>query len=198
MKITTVVEFVGIPYAGKTLTLNALDIVLRNEGKRTHVVEQYNGNSNFYAERKHSLDINLVRCLHQMQEIVQITGRRNSPDVILVDRGFFDTLCWISLFGDEQATSIATERLAWDFLTAIENYSERYRIVWIDRDPHDCVRAHGERPGTVVTNQNLTKLASIYSSRGTEVSGSHTTFHQITNDRRPAQLGIALHHLLKL
>ena len=94
-----VIEFCGSPKAGKTSSINSLNIFLKRNGFRTSVL----------AERasvcpildKQSPVFNSWTCsatINEINEKIDTANASPNPennlDVIICDRGIFDSLCW--------------------------------------------------------------------------------------------------------
>jgi len=88
-----VIEFAGSPKAGKTTAINSLEIFLRRNGFRTKVLTERA--SVCPIPNKFDPIFNVwtgCAALNQLMETLS-TGSR-SLDVVIMDRGFFDALCW--------------------------------------------------------------------------------------------------------
>jgi predicted ATPase len=91
-------EFAGVPKAGKTSTLNALQAFLKRCGFRVEIVierasicpirDQTRSNFNVWAA---------CTTLAQILEKTQNPPRIDDPDILILDRGLFDALCWLRL-----------------------------------------------------------------------------------------------------
>src|ERR1035437_3558716 len=159
-RIATIIEFAGIPYAGKTSLLLALGIRLENLGRRVCKIQEYRGADEFFERRKLSPDVNLARSLSFLGNLIEDPDTARS-DVILCDRGVFDTQCWFNWFGEAQvpASYRALNRAAIDLLLE-PRY--RYVIVLVERSIEDVVRMHGARAGTIVNGPTLVALQRSY------------------------------------
>lgn len=93
-----VVEFCGLPKAGKTTTLNAVQAFLKRCGFRVHVVVE-RASVCPIRDKKHS-DFNVWTAsttLAQLLEQTQSPPHPDDPDILLLDRGLFDSICWLSM-----------------------------------------------------------------------------------------------------
>ncbi len=94
-----VIEFCGSPKAGKTSSINSLNIFLKRNGFRTTVLSERA--SVCPISDKQSPVFNVWTCSATINEINEKMDMANaSPDpennldVIICDRGIFDALCW--------------------------------------------------------------------------------------------------------
>ena len=88
-----VIEFSGTPKSGKSSCISSLDIFLRRNNFRTKVLTERA--SVCPIENKFDPLFNVwngCAALNQLSEIV--SNRPRDYDVIIMDRGFFDSLCW--------------------------------------------------------------------------------------------------------
>ncbi|WP_155256224.1 hypothetical protein [Mesorhizobium loti] len=88
-----VIEFSGSPKSGKTSALNSLDIFLRRNGFRTRVLTERA--SVCPIPNKFDPVFNVwtgCAALNQLMDTIANNALR--VDVIIMDRGFFDALCW--------------------------------------------------------------------------------------------------------
>lgn len=88
-----VIEFAGSPKSGKTSALNSLDIFLRRNGFRTRVLTERA--SVCPIPNKFDPIFNIwTGCAALNQLMDTIANNSVNVDVIIMDRGFFDALCW--------------------------------------------------------------------------------------------------------
>ena len=93
-----VIEFAGTPKAGKTTTLGTLSAFLKRCGFKVEVVierasvcpirDKKHGNFNIWTA---------CTTLGQVSEKTQSPPRPDDPDVLLLDRGLFDSLVWLRM-----------------------------------------------------------------------------------------------------
>lgn len=92
-----VVEFAGSPKSGKTSCITALDLFFRRNGYSTKLI----GEKAHIApiENKTNPLFNLWTITSTLSDLTAVLGGESSkqtPDIILVDRGIFDAFCWFS------------------------------------------------------------------------------------------------------
>lgn len=196
-KTCSLVEFAGIPYSWKTSTMNELKRILRSHGVVTYAIQEFRGSDEFYRKRKLTSDVNVLRALNFMREFMQV-ARDQRTEVVLVDRGLFDTRCWINWL--ERTTEVPKQYrpIVDSLISSVQVFAGRYRIVWMDRNPIEALRSHGEQSGEIVNFSNLSSLRSIYEQEFGDPEFS-ATFHKIESDSGSAQhIAIQLASQLKL
>lgn len=95
-----VIEFSGSPKSGKTSALNSLDIFLRRNGFRTKVLTERA--SVCPIPNKFDPIFNVwTGCAALNQLMDTLANNSLKLDVIIMDRGFFDALCWFEWQKDQ-------------------------------------------------------------------------------------------------
>ena len=193
----TLIEFTGIPYSWKTSTMNELQRILRGRGVIAYAIQEFRGADEFYGKRKLTSDVNVLRALNFMREFMQV-ARDQRTEVVLVDRGLFDTRCWMKWL--EATTEVPAQyRVIVDSLIdSVQIFATKYRIVWMDRNPLEAMRSHGEHTGQIVNFSNLSSLRLVYEKEfGDPVFPA--TFHKMESDSGSAQhIAVQLASQLKL
>jgi predicted NUDIX family phosphoesterase/thymidylate kinase len=100
-------EFAGLPKAGKTSTANALQAFLTRCGFRVEIVserispcpvrDQARSNFNSWAAGRVAPLSAVCTTLAQILEKTQNPPGFDGPDILIVDQGLFDALCWLRL-----------------------------------------------------------------------------------------------------
>ena len=93
-----VLEFAGVPKAGKTTTLNALQAFLKRCGFRVEIVVE-RASVCPILDKKHANFNVWTACttLAQILEKTQNPPRPEDPHILILDRGLFDSICWLTL-----------------------------------------------------------------------------------------------------
>lgn len=93
-----VVEFAGVPKAGKTTTLNHVQAFLRRCGFRVEVVVE-RASVCPIRDKKHANFNVWTACttLAQILEKTQTPPKADDPDILILDRGIFDSIWWFGL-----------------------------------------------------------------------------------------------------
>ena len=93
-----VVEFAGVPKAGKTTTLSQIQAFLKRCGFRVEVVVE-RASVCPIQDKKHS-NFNVWTACMTLSQILQKTqtpARPDDPDILILDRGLFDAVCWFAV-----------------------------------------------------------------------------------------------------
>src|SRR5216684_8247444 len=93
-----VIEFAGTPKAGKTTTLSALHAFLKRCGFKVEVVVE-RASVCPIRDKKHSNFNVWTACttLAQILEKTQIPPRPDDPEILILDRGLFDSIAWLEM-----------------------------------------------------------------------------------------------------
>ena len=134
-------EFAGVPKAGKTSTLNALQAFLKRCGFRVEIVieraslcpirDKTHSNFNVWAA---------CTTLAQILERTQNPPRIDDPDILILDRGLFDALCWLRLM--ERLERIRPEeRQGIESFLAMADWRRRISAVFVmTASPEDAMQ----------------------------------------------------------
>lgn len=88
-----VIEFSGSPKAGKTSCINSLELFLKRNGFSVQIVQEKA--SVCPVSNKQSPMFNLwTACMSLADLIGTLENKKNQIDVLIIDRGIFDALCW--------------------------------------------------------------------------------------------------------
>ena len=93
-----VIEFAGVPKAGKTSTLGQVHAFLKRCGFRVEVVVEHASICPI-RDKKHANFNVWTACttLSRILEKTQIPSRPGDPDVLILDRGLFDAVNWFTV-----------------------------------------------------------------------------------------------------
>lgn len=88
-----VIEFSGSPKAGKTSCINSLELFLKRNGFSVSIVQERA--SVCPVSDKHSPMFNLwTACMSLAGLIGTLENKQHQVDILILDRGIFDALCW--------------------------------------------------------------------------------------------------------
>lgn len=112
---TIVIEFSGSPKSGKTSCINSLAIFLKRNGFTVHVVEERA--SVCPVSDKHSPMFNIwTSCMSLANMIGTLEDKGKTIDVLILDRGIFDALCWFQWLSDTGRMEEKLKKSAESFL----------------------------------------------------------------------------------
>lgn len=211
------VEFAGTPRAGKTSVIHGLSRSLIDDGWHVHLVSEQAVCCP--VPEKDNPHFNVWTVCSTICNILE--ARYSSADIVLIDRGVFDALCWME-WHRLRAVAVGTEpddpaslALASKFAGGLAGLTGLIDLVVVMIvDPaqglsRDGADRPGRQPGTIVNSRNLEainhsigamsarwagdfRLESVDTSR---MSQSDTLTHvkRIVHRARPA-LAIPRHH----
>lgn len=95
---TLVVEFAGVPKAGKTSTLNQVYAFFRRCGFKCEIVVERASVCPIRDKKHFNFNVwTASTTLSQLLDKTQNPPRVDDPDILFLDRGLFDAVCWLSL-----------------------------------------------------------------------------------------------------
>ena len=93
-----VIEFAGVPKAGKTSTLTQVQAFLKRCGFRTDVMVERASVCPIRDKKHANFNIwTLCTTLAQILEKTQNPPRSDDPQILFLDRGLFDAICWLTM-----------------------------------------------------------------------------------------------------
>lgn len=163
-----VVEFAGVPKAGKTTILNQTYAFFRRCGFRVEVVIE-RASVCPIRDKKHS-NFNVwtaVTTLAQVLEKTQNPPNVDDPHILFLDRGIFDAICWLGLMERLQRIRPSEKVIIERFLT-IDDWKRRISgVILMTASPSDSMkREQGLLPvvgaeGSIMNEKVLTKMVEI-------------------------------------
>ena len=93
-----VLEFAGVPKAGKTTTLSQVQTFLKRCGFRVEVVVERASICPIRDKKHFNFNVwTASTTLSQILEKTQSPPRPDDPDILILDRGLFDSITWLTL-----------------------------------------------------------------------------------------------------
>ena len=110
-----VIEFSGSPKAGKTSCINSLELFLKRNGFTVNIVQERA--SVCPVSDKQSPMFNLwTACMSLAGLIGTLENKKNQVDVLILDRGIFDALCWFQWLVDNKKMEKEQKEITEKFL----------------------------------------------------------------------------------
>jgi thymidylate kinase len=152
-------ELAGLPAAGKTTTAELLREKLTHLGLRTVVIPEQAARSPL-VKLKRNWRFNAWTLCMVVADIVALTQESES-DVVIVDRGLVDALCWFAWYRrtreiDENTASVFTS------LARIPEWFERLGIVFVLTSAYSTAIHRRREGGRIVNEQTYKELGSAY------------------------------------
>ena len=110
-----VIEFSGSPKSGKTSCINSLQLFLKRNGFSVHVVQERAGVCPVSDKLSPMFNI-WTSCMSLANMIGILEGEKNTVDVLILDRGIFDALCWFQWLSDTNRMVNKLKKSAESFL----------------------------------------------------------------------------------
>ena len=126
-----IVEFSGVPKAGKTTTLSNVNKFFKRCGFRTHVVIERASVCPIRDKRHANFNIwTACTTLAQILEKTQSPPQFDDPQILFLDRGIFDSICWLTMM--EQLSRLRKEEkdIIQRFLM-IDDWKKRITAVFV-------------------------------------------------------------------
>ncbi len=126
-----VIEFAGVPKAGKTTTISHVQTFLKRCGFRTDVVVE-RASICPIRDKKH-VNFNVwTACttLAQILEKTQNPPRPDDPQILFLDRGLYDSICWMIMMERISRIRQDERELIQQFLT-IDDWRKRISAVFV-------------------------------------------------------------------
>lgn len=165
---TIVIEFAGTPKAGKTTTLNQINAFLKRCGFKVEIVVE-RASVCPIKDKKH-VNFNIwTACttLSQLLEKTQTPPRPEDPQVLILDRGIFDSICWLRLMERLQRLRPAERKIVEAFLI-IPDWRERITgVILMTASPSDSMqREQGMLPvvgakGSIMNESVLEQMTQV-------------------------------------
>lgn len=109
-----VIEFSGSPKAGKTSCINSLELFLKRNGFTVQIIQERA--SICPVSNKQSPMFNLwTSCMSLSGLIGILENKENNVDILILDRGIFDALCWFEWLVDNKMMEEEQRRVAESF-----------------------------------------------------------------------------------
>ena len=170
-----VVEFAGLPKAGKTSTLSQVYSFLRRCGFRCEVVVERASVCPIRDKKHFNFNVwTACTSISQLLEKTQNPPRQDDPDILFLDRGIFDSLCWFSLLEQLGRIRAADRKKVSEFLLVDDWTSRITGVIAMTAKPRDAMqREQGHLPvsgleGSIMNPTVLKKMDSVIKEKTTE------------------------------
>ncbi len=163
-----VIEFAGVPKAGKSTTLAHVQAFLKRCGFRTDVVIE-RASVCPVRDKKHANFNVWTACttLAQVLEKTQNPPREDDPQILFLDRGVFDSICWMKMMERISRIRPQDRKIIQDFLM-IDDWRRRISGVFVMlASPDDAMkRERGLLPvegaaGSIMNHEVLKQIREV-------------------------------------
>ena len=183
-----VIEFAGVPKSGKTTTISQLQALLKRCGFKTEIVIE-RASVCPIRDKKH-VNFNIwTACttLAQLLEKTQIPPRADDPQILILDRGIFDSLCWLRTMETLNRLRPEERKIVQKFLE-ISDWRERITgvILMTVSSADSMKREQGLLPveggsGSIMNPDVLDKMTKVCRTMATELKDLFRIFEVDTS-----------------
>lgn len=166
-----VIEFSGVQKAGKTTTLSHVQTFLKRCGFRTDVVVE-RASVCPIRDKKHA-NFNVWTACTTLAQVLEKTQNPPAPDdpqILFLDRGIFDSICWLTMMERISRIRDQERRIIQEFLL-IDDWRRRISAVFVMlASPEDSMsREQGVLPvegstGSIMNHEVLEQILEINKS----------------------------------
>jgi len=185
MQSPILIEFAGLPAAGKTTTARNLKRVLSDSGWVVQVIPEP-GLRSPLQQRKREWMFNAWTLCQTVTSVIEATnGSRSPADVVILDRGLIDAMAWIGWYADRGDLTASDADIATQFALFHSWFDwVRYVFVLIVGYETACERRQQLRPGQIVNPDTMRELAAAYTnvSSGLRTQTRPRTYSVDTSD----------------
>jgi len=163
-----VIEFAGTPKAGKTTTLSQLNAFLKRCGFKVEVVIERASLCPIKDKKHVNFNIwTVCTTLSQILEKTQTPPRPDDPQILILDRGIFDSIFWLRLMERLQRIRPLERKVVEDFLL-IPDWRDRVAgVILMSASPTDAMqREQGMLPvfeakGSIMNEAVLKQMTDV-------------------------------------
>jgi predicted NUDIX family phosphoesterase len=184
-----VLEFAGVPKAGKTSTIWALQAFLKRCGFKVQVLAERAAICPIKDKAHPNFNVwTVCTTLVEILEKTQDPPREDDPQILILDRGLFDALCWLTLMEKLGRVRHREYQILEDFLR-IDDWRKRISAVFVMTvSPEDALKREagllpvefegGIKEGSVM-NKSMLVLILQTTAETAERMKSEFRVHQI-------------------
>ena len=193
MRPTLVIEFAGVPKAGKTTTLNQAYAFLRRCGFRCEIVVERASVCPIRDKKHFNFNIwTSCTTLSQLLEKTQNPPRLDDPDILFLDRGIFDAICWLELLERLERITPSDRKRTESFLLTKDWTTRLSGIIAMSANPKDAMtREQGLVPfdglgGSIMNPVVLGQMRSVIEEKTRTLKDNFRIFSLDTSARKYA------------
>ncbi len=186
-----VVEFAGVPKAGKTSTLNHVYAFLRRCGFRCEIVVERASVCPIRDKKHFNFNVwTACTTLSQLLDKTQNPPRVDDPDILFLDRGIFDAVCWLVLLERLGRITLDDRKKAETFFLIGDWTTRVSGVIAMTAKPNDALaREQGlppvEGPGGSIMNPIVLKqMRTVISDITHELAGHFRIFRLDTSNKK--------------
>lgn len=184
-----VIEFAGLPKAGKSSTLSNVQMFLKRCGFKTEIVVEMASVCPI-KDKKHAHFNAWTACttLSQILEKTQEPPRADDAQILFLDRGIFDAICWFRVM--ERLCRVKSEdRQQIERFLRLDDWRKKVTgVILMTANPEDALsREQGllevvGTPGSIMNHEVLSQLKNIYDQAAKELQSEFDIVRIDTSD----------------
>ena len=153
-----VIEFSGSPKSGKTSSINSLELFLKRNGFKVKTLQERA--SVCPVSDKQSPMFNIWTACSTIAGMIGILENKDSAiDVLILDRGIFDALCWFDWLEKKGKMEESQKEIIGNFLLSYEFVKSIDIVFAFTVDPKESIKREyanllTKKPGTIM-NENV-------------------------------------------
>jgi len=136
-----VIEFAGVPKAGKTSTISQVQMFLKRCGFRVEVVIERASVCPIRDKRHSNFNVwTACTTLANILEQTQDPPRNEDPQILILDRGLFDSICWLTMMERLSRLRSAEREALERYLTQADWRDRLNAVVLMKTSPEDAMK----------------------------------------------------------
>lgn len=189
-----VIEFSGSPKAGKTSCINSLELFLKRNGFTVQIIQERASVCPVIDKQSPMFNI-WTSCMSLAGLIGTLEGKTNKVDVLILDRGIFDALCWFEWLVSTSKMDEA-QRIAIENFILMEEFVKNIDIVFafyvkpnisIDREYAYLLT---DKKGSIMNEKVLSEyLKAIHHTIENKKDFFHKVFKIDTSEKNQDEVG---------
>ncbi|MDR0423431.1 MAG: hypothetical protein LBH46_02465 [Rickettsiales bacterium] len=187
------IEFCGSPKSGKSTTINSLNIFLKRNGFKTMVLTE-RASVCPIKNKKHPF-FNIWTLSSALTEIVKnIDLGKDKVDIIISDRGLFDSLCWFEWLNNNPSTNAPhLDKQSYDILTRfvlMDMWTNYLDLIYVFQvSPKISIKREyanllTEKRGSIMTEEVLEGFNNAINSVVSKYGVNYRDLQQIQTDTK--------------
>ncbi len=185
-----VVEFAGVPKAGKTSTLSQVYSFLRRCGFRCEIVVERASICPIRDKKHFNFNIwTACMSLSQLLEKTQNPPHEGDPDILFLDRGIFDSICWMAMLERLGRIRLKDRKVTTEFLLGSDWVRRVSGVIAMSASPSDAMtREQGHlsvkgREGSIMNTTVLSQMGDVLRETMDGLKNSFRIFHIDTSSK---------------
>lgn len=124
-----VIEFSGSPKAGKTSSINSLELFLKRNGFTVQIIQE-RASVCPVSDKQSPMFNTWTSCMSLAGLIGTLENKKSTVDVLILDRGLFDSLCWFEWLVSTGKMENKNRKTAENFLL-LDDFTKSVDIVFV-------------------------------------------------------------------